>query len=251
MHTDPLFYAVAVPAVFILGLAKGGFAGLGMLAVPLMSLAVSPVEAAAIVLPILLVQDVVSVWAFRKTWDGRSIAILLPGAAVGILLGYLLAARVSTAAVELAVGLTSIAFGAVQLRKSLQAVREPRHVPDWVGVACGIGAGFTSQIAHAGGPPFQFYLMPKHLPRDVFIGTSSIFFAIVNWLKVPAYLALGQFTSRNLQTAAVLLPLAILTTLLGVWVIRRLSGPRFYQVMYVLLILVGARLVWSSAATGG
>ncbi|HZF14313.1 MAG TPA: sulfite exporter TauE/SafE family protein [Steroidobacteraceae bacterium] len=245
MHTDPLFYAVAVPAVIILGLAKGGLAGLGMLAVPLMSLVVSPVEAATIVLPILLVQDVVSVWAFRKAWDGRSLAIMLPGAAVGIGLGYLLAARVSTAAVEFAVGLTSIVFGLQQLWKTWRGALEPRHASDWIGVACGVGAGFTSQIAHAGGPPFQLYMLPKHLPRDVFVGTSAIFFAVVNWLKVPAYVALGQFTSQNLHTAAVLLPLAVASTIGGVWVIRRISGPRFYFAMYLLLVLVGARLTWS------
>ena len=248
MHTDLLFYAVAVPAVIILGLAKGGFAGLGMLAVPLMSLAVSPIEAATIVLPILLVQDVVSVWAFRKAWDGRSLAIMLPGSAVGIGLGYLLAARVSTAAVELAVGLTSVVFGLQQLWKSWRGPLEPKHASDWIGVACGVGAGFTSQIAHAGGPPFQLYMLPKHLPRDVFIGTSAIFFAIVNWLKVPAYVALGQFTSQNLHTAAALLPLAIASTIGGVWFIRRISGPRFYQAMYLLLLLVGAKLTWDGAA---
>ena len=251
MHTDLLFYAVAIPAVFILGLAKGGLAGIGMLAVPLMSLAVSPVEAATIVLPILLVQDVVSVWVFRKTWDRRSVAIMLPGAAVGITLGYLLAARVSTAAVELAVGMTSIAFGAQQLWKSRHAPLEGTSAKDWVGVACGVAVGFTSQIAHAGGPPFQIYMLPKRLPRDEFIGTSAIFFAIVNWLKVPAYVALGQFTRPNLLTAAALLPLAILATLAGVYVIRRISGATFYITLYIILMLVGVKLVWSGATALG
>jgi uncharacterized membrane protein YfcA len=176
---------------------------------------------------------------------------MLPGAVVGITLGYLLAARVSTAAVELAVGLTSIAFGAQQLWKSRHAPLEGTSARDWVGVACGIGVGFTSQIAHAGGPPFQIYMLPKRLPRDEFIGTSAIFFAIVNWLKVPAYLALGQFTRPNLLTAAVLLPLAILATLAGVYLIRRISGVTFYLTLYVILMLVGAKLVWSGAAALG
>ena len=251
MHTDPLFYAVALPAVLILGLAKGGLAGIGMLAVPLMSLAVSPVEAATIVLPILLVQDVVSVWVFRKSWDRRSVAIMLPGAVVGITLGYLLAARVSTAAVELAVGMTSIAFGAQQLWKSRHAPLQGTSAKDWVGAVCGVAVGFTSQIAHAGGPPFQIYMLPKRLPRDEFIGTSAIFFAIVNWLKVPAYVALGQFTRPNLLTAAVMLPVAILATLAGVYVIRRITGTAFYIILYAILMLVGARLVWSGASALG
>src|SRR3712207_9533089 len=95
MITDPLFYAVAVPAVTLLGLAKGGFSGLGMLSLPLMALVVSPVQAAAITLPILIVQDVVSVWAYRYTWDKRNVVILVVGAISGILTGYLLAAQVS------------------------------------------------------------------------------------------------------------------------------------------------------------
>lgn len=251
MHTDALFYVVAVPAVLILGLAKGGLAGIGMLAVPLMALAVSPVEAATIVLPILLVQDVVSVWVFRKSWNGRSLAILLPGAAVGIGIGYLLAARVSATAVEFAVGCTSVAFGVQQLWKSRHAPLEGTSARDWVGVVCGVAAGFTSQIAHAGGPPFQIYMLPKRLPRDEFIGTSAVFFAIVNWLKVPAYFALGQFTAVNLMTAAVLLPLAILATVLGVYVIRRVSGPKFYIALYLLLILMGLKLAWSGASADG
>ena len=110
MITDPVFYAAAVPAVTLMGLAKGGFSGLGLLSLPLMALVVSPVQSAAIMLPILVVQDVVTVWAYRHSWDARNLAILVPSAALGILLGYLLAAFVSDAAVTLSVGLVSISF---------------------------------------------------------------------------------------------------------------------------------------------
>ena len=109
MITDLTFYAAALPAVTLLGLAKGGFAGIGLLALPLLTLTISPLQAAAITLPILLVQDVVSVWAYRHTWDSRNLAILLPSATFGIVLGYVLAAQVSDAAVTLAVGAVSAA----------------------------------------------------------------------------------------------------------------------------------------------
>ncbi|HKH96646.1 MAG TPA: TSUP family transporter, partial [Beijerinckiaceae bacterium] len=108
MIQDPLFYIVAVPAVILLGLAKGGFAGIGMLSLPMMALVASPVRAAAILLPILVVQDAVSVWAYRGQWDRRNLAILIPGGVVGVVLGYLLAAWVSDAALSLAVGAMSI-----------------------------------------------------------------------------------------------------------------------------------------------
>jgi len=242
--TDPLFYAAAIPAVMLLGLAKGGFSGIGVLAVPLMTLVVSPVQAASITLPILMVQDAVSVWIFRRTWDGRSLYLLLPSALVGVVLGYLLAARVSAAAVELAIGLISIAFGVQQLLAQRHAAPRARHASNPIGFVSGVTAGFTSQIAHAGGVPFQIYMLPRRLERDVLIGTSAIFFGAVNWMKVPFYAALGQLTRSNVATSVVLFPLAVASTVIGAFLIRRVSGERFYTAMYVLLLGVGAKLTW-------
>lgn len=252
MLTDPVFYAFAAPAVILLGLAKGGFSGVGAMAVPLMALAAEPVQAASILLPILLVQDVVSVWAFRRTWDRAILVRMLPGAALGILLGYLLATRVPGGAVELAVGLISILFGTQRLwaeRAGAAVVRTPGSLP--FALLCGAASGFTSQIAHAGGPPFQMYALPRGLSRDVFIGTSAIFFAVVNWLKVPAYLALEQFGRQNLLTSAALLPLAIASTFAGVALVRRVSGQAFYRIIYLLLVAVGAKLAWDGVAALG
>ncbi|MBW3617242.1 MAG: sulfite exporter TauE/SafE family protein [Proteobacteria bacterium] len=251
MLTDPIFYLFAVPAVILLGLAKGGFAGVGAIAVPLMALAAPPIQAASVILPILLVQDVVSVWAFRRSWDRSILARMLPGAALGILLGYLLASRVPGGAVELAVGIISILFGVHRLwtERRGAVAGTPGSWP--FALICGVASGFTSQIAHAGGPPFQIYALARGLGRDVFIGTSAIFFAVVNWLKAPAYLALGQLTRENLLTSAVLLPLAIASTVAGVVLVRRVSGETFYRIIYVLLLLVGARLVWDGLTSLG
>jgi len=245
---DPLFYAAAVPAVTLMGLAKGGFSGLGMLSLPLMALVVSPVQAAAITLPILIVQDVVSVWAYRYTWDRRNVGLLLIGAVLGILAGYLLAAQVSDAAIKLAVGVISIAF-AVRRMVLEWGGREPKPTAADVprGIFWGWVTGFTSMIAHAGGPPFQIYVMPQRLPRDVFVGTGAILFALVNWIKVPPYLALGQFTAENMATAGALFPVAIASTWAGVLLVRRVSGQHFYTAVYVLLILVGGKLVYDGA----
>ena len=248
MITDPLFYAVAIPAVMLLGLAKGGFSGLGVLAVPIMALVISPVQAASITLPILIVQDIVSVWVFRRWWDGRSLVILIPSAIVGIAIGYLLAAYVSANAVELAIGVTSVAFGARQLWIRWHRITKPARSSDVAGIFWGTVSGFTSQIAHAGGLPFQIYMLPKKLDRDVLIGTSALYFASVNWLKVPVYFALGQFTRANLYTSFVLFPLAVASTIAGAWAIRRVSGDKFYVLMYVVLVAIGAKLTWSGAA---
>lgn len=245
MPDDLAFYLFAIPAVLLIGLAKGGFTGLGALGMPLMALGIDdPVKAAAILLPILIAQDVVGVLAFRKSWDGSVLAAMLPGAAVGIGLGWLLAARISSDAVMAALGAISILFGAYRL-----AVERGGRIvasstsPAWAGSLFGVAAGFTSQIAHAGGPPFQMWVMPRKLERDVFVGTSALFFAIVNWIKVPAYLALGQFTMENGLAAAALLPLAVLASLAGVKLVRRVPMERFYFIVYVLMIVAGGKLL--------
>lgn len=247
MLTDPLFYVLAVPAVILLGLAKGGFAGVGGLALPMLALVISPVQAAAILLPVLIMQDVVGVWAFRKEWDRGVLMLMIPAAVVGIVLGYLLAAKVSVEAVLAALGVIAIAFAAYRLWTSRGGrVVASRSASPIVGAVLGVAAGFTSQVAHAGQPPFQMYVLPKRLPPPVLVGTTAIFFAVINWLKVPPYLALGQFTRENLLTSAALMPLAIVSTLAGVWLIRRVHAEKFYTLIYALMILVGMQLLWKA-----
>ena len=250
MPDDPTFYLFAIPAVVLIGLAKGGFSGLGALGTPLMALGIAdPVRAAAILLPILIAQDVVGVIAFRRTWDRSVLRAMLPGAAVGIGLGYLLAARISTDAVMAALGGISILFGAYRLwAERGGGLEAASRSPGWVGGLFGVATGFTSQIAHAGGPPFQMWVLPRQLPRDVLVGTSAIFFALINWIKVPAYLALGQFTTANALATAALLPFAVLASLAGVKLVRHVSTARFYAIIYLLMILAGIKLLFDGLA---
>lgn len=244
MPSDIAFFLCASIAVILSGLAKGGFAGVGALAMPVMALAIDPVRGAAILLPILIVQDAVSVWAFRRTWDGTVLAVMLPGMAVGIVIAYLFAARVPETAVLGVLGFISILFGLHRLwmeRGGAAAV--PSGSPLWVGTLFGVASGFTSQIAHAGSPPFQMWVLPRHLPRDALVGTTAIAFATMNWMKVPAYAALGQFTRANLTVTAMLVPVALLATLAGVALVRRIDAARFYTLIYVLMVLLGIKLM--------
>ena len=238
------FFLFAIPAVILIGLAKGGFSGLGALGMPVMALGIDPVAGAAILLPILIVQDVVAVHAFRKSWDGRVLGIMLPGSIVGVALGYLLAAEVSSDAILAVLGAVSILFGIhrLWLERGGRIVASSNS-PAWVGSLFGVATGFTSQIAHAGGPPFQMWVMPRRLPRDVFVGTGAIFFAILNWIKVPAYVALGQFTTANALTTALLLPVAVLASFAGVKLVRKVPMERFYTIIYALMILAGCKLL--------
>ncbi|MBL8642694.1 MAG: sulfite exporter TauE/SafE family protein [Rhodospirillaceae bacterium] len=245
MITSASFYMAAIPAVALVGLSKGGFSGVGLLALPLLALVVSPVQAAAIMLPILLAQDAVSVYAYRASFDRLNLIRLVPGACIGIALGYLLAAYVSDAAVSLALGVISISFAVRQWWRSRGGAVPPQSQPGVVsGWFWGGVSGFTSMIAHAGGPPFQVYTLPQRMAPLVYAGTTSMFFATLNVIKVAPYFWLGQFTTENLATAAVLCPLAIVSTWAGVQLVRRVSADRFYIAIYALLFLVGAKLMW-------
>ncbi len=246
---DPVTLAVVALAVVLLGLAKGGLAGVGALATPLVALVLPPTIAAALLLPILIVQDVVSVWSFRKTWDGWIIGWMLPGAAIGIAAGYFYAERVDEAKLMAALGAITLAFGLYRLwvERGGRVVAASQS-PGWVGSLFGALTGFTSQIAHAGGPPFQMWVTPRRLPHLVFVGTSSILFALINWMKVPAYLALGAFPHEVLVAAVLLMPLAIGSTLLTVRWLKRVDGARFYVLIYVLMVLLGAKLLWDGLA---
>jgi uncharacterized protein len=244
LPTDPVFYSVVTLAVILVGLAKGGLSGLGATTMPLVALVMDPVRGAAMILPILIVQDVVGIWAYRKTWHKQTVIIMVMGAACGIFAGWALAAFVSTHAVQAMIGVIAIAFGLNRLLLDRGiGIKIKQTLPEFIGIFWGAIAGFTSQIAHAGGPPFQIWALTRNLERDVFVGTSCIFFGIINWMKVPAYLALGQFTQETLTLSALFLPVAIASTFAGVWIVRRMNAASFFTFIYLLMIGVGCELL--------
>lgn len=243
MIADPWFYALAVPAIMIAGISKGGFGGgLVVLAVPLMALVVAPQQAAAVMLPILMAMDVGAVWAYRRTWRRDLILFLLPAAVIGIVLGWASFGLLDASLVRLLLAVIALTF-----TLNYWFSRGPRTgqplLPDslWGGMWAAL-SGFTSFVAHAGGPPLNVYLLPKGLEKRLFVGTVSVFFAGVNWVKVVPYAMLGQFHSANLTTSLVLLPLAPIGIWLGLWMQKRVSDQVFYKVCYALLFITGLKL---------
>ncbi|MBX3579734.1 MAG: sulfite exporter TauE/SafE family protein [Rhizobiaceae bacterium] len=249
--SDPWFFAVAVPAVILVGLSKGGLGGaMGFVGVPLMSLAMSPVQAAAILLPILCVMDLVSLWTWRDFYDRALLVSMLPGAMLGIGLGWATAALVTADVVRLIVGVVAIVFVARWLYLTFRHGREHKTEPNGVlAAAWGSIAGFTSFVAHVGGPPFQVYALPLRLDPKVFTGTSVRFFTITNAVKLVPYFALGQFDATNLTASLVLLPIAPLGILAGAWVVRRMNPELFYAFSYATVAIIAVKLVWDGAAT--
>jgi uncharacterized protein len=241
--TDPVFYALAIPAVVALGLSKGGFAGIGQMATPLLALVMPPLEAAAIMLPIMILQDATAIWVYRKDWSGRILAIVVPGAMVGIAVAGSLAAHISNAAVRVFVGGITVAFVLYYWAGMLRVPRERAEAGVISGVFWGALSGFTSTLAQAGAPPYQIYVLAQRLPKMTFVGTSAIFFASMNWLKVIPYVALGQFSAKGLATSLVLVPLALLTNQLGFWLVRRTREEVFYKITMILMFLIGVALL--------
>ncbi len=246
MITDWHFYLAAIPAVMLQGMAKGGFSGMGGLSLPILCLVISPVQAVAIQLPILIAQDFVSVWAYRRNMDKTNFLYCLPGTMVGIAIGAVLATSVSPSAVQLMVGIIASSFVLISRPRKGQETTPAKPALLKAGVWSTV-AGFTSFIANAGGPPMQVYLMPQKLAPAVFAGTMSVLFGIVNWVKIGVLFALGQLSTPNLATSAALLPVAIAATFLGVFMVRRLSGAKFYPIIRTLTFMVGLKLIYDGA----
>lgn len=240
---DLYFWIIAVLAVFIVALSKSGLVGsLGLVAVPMLSLVMPARDAAGMMLPLLLVMDAIAIWTYRKDADWRILKIMLPGAFVGTLIGWALWTVVSDAMVLLFVGIITMIFildALLPLRKKLEGL--PPSKP-W-GMFWGGFAGFTSFISHTGGPPFQIYTLPQKLDPVRYSGTTAFFFAIVNSAKLIPYFFLGQLNVSNLTHAAILAPLAIVGVIIGVWLVRRISVKRFYQITYWLVFLLAIKLI--------
>lgn len=242
--SEPAVLAACAVAVILVGMAKGGFSGLGALGTPVAALALPPSTAAAILLPILIVQDVVSVWSFRHAWDKWIVSWMLPGAMLGIGIGWAIAASIDEKALMGVLGGITLLFGLYRLwiERGNRVVAASAS-PGWIGALFGVATGFTSQVAHAGGPPFQMWVTPRKLPHLTYAGTNSILFAAINWLKVPSYVMLGAFTHDVIVAALLLVPLAIITTLLSVRVVRVLKAERFYTIIYLLMVMLGGKLM--------
>jgi uncharacterized membrane protein YfcA len=244
---DPLFYLLAVPVVLIVGISKGGFGGgVGMIAVPLLSLAVPLPRAAAVLLPILCVMDLFAVRAYRGELSRPDLHRLIPGAITGIGLGAFAFGVFEERWLRVTVGAIAVAFSAdwaLGLSRSRGRPREARPPGAAAGTFWGLVAGFTSTLAHAGGPPVSLYLLPRRLHPTLYVGTTVVVFTIINYVKLIPYAWLGQLRADNLATSLVLLPLAPLGVRLGRWLHDRVDETGFYRIVYGLLLLTGLKLV--------
>ena len=244
---DPYFYAVTNPAVLLLGVSKSGFgAGFGSLAVPMMALAVTVPQAAAILMPVLLVMDLLGMAAFRNDFDRSLLKFLVPFGMLGIMMGTVLFKVLNAQTVAGLVGAFTLLFLAQRLLFPPQPGSAPP--PRWLGALLTTTSGFTSFIAHAGGPPVAAYVIPLKLTPLKFTATMAFFFFVVNLSKWIPYAWLGLLDGRNMATSLVLLPLAPVGVWVGVRLARRIEPTLFYRFIYTGMFLTGVKLLWDALA---
>ncbi len=241
---NPSFYLAGIPAASIFGVSKGGFGGgLGILSVPLLALVITPAQAASILLPVLCVIDMFGLRAYRNQWDADHLKRLLPGAVIGIVIGTCLFGYLSANFLRLLLGAIAILF---TLDFYLRYPRNPGQTSPLgigLGIAAGMCSGFTSFIAHAGGPPLNLYLLPQRMPQVRYVATTVLFFAVVNFLKLVPYAGLGLLQIENLEAAAILMPFAVAGFLCGIWLLHRIPARAFYHTCYLLVAITGGKLL--------
>jgi len=242
------FYAAATFGILLTGVFKGGFGGgPGGIAVALMSMFVAPADAAGIVLPILCAMDIFGLLAYRNNWSRHHVRVLIPGALLGIVLGALAFGVVPVEWVRLLIGLIAVTFTLNRWFDLAQRLGAKAGKPGpLVGFLSGATSGLTSTMAHAGGPPLLVYLLPQRMEKTIFVGTSVVFFAIVNYVKLIPYGLLGQLSTNNLGLSLLFAPLAPLGIWLGLRLERRIPEKPFYRLSYAILFATGCKLIYDS-----
>ena len=241
---NPVTILVIAFAVLLTGISKSGFAGaIGGITVPLMSLVISPLLAAALLLPILIIADVLSLRQWWGQHNVKHLTLLLPAALLGIVVGYVSFGWLDEAGLRLLLGVITLLFA---LNMLLKLVTQSRLTSSLAGRVLGALSGFTSFVAHAGGPPLNMYLLPQQLTKSQYLATAVVFFAVVNLLKLPAYLVLGQLNIALFGYAVLSLPLVWLGVKLGIVLQHKFSEKAFYQLISVSMLLLGLRLIYQA-----
>ena len=241
------YLILASLGALLIGMSKGGLPMVGMMSVPLLSLVMSPVKAAVLLLPLFVISDVVGVWLYRRQYSAPNLKILIPAGVMGVSIGWLTASMISDQTIKFIIGLVGVGF-CLQIWFRRGQSLEPQPANKVKGYFWGIVAGFTSFISHAGGPPFQIYMLPQKLPKAEFAGTATILFAIINLSKIVPYQNLSPYSQEDLMKAVVLVPMALLGTFVGAYLTRRINDVWFYKLVQTGLFLVSYKLIWDAVA---
>jgi uncharacterized protein len=247
-----LFWGLAALATFLVGASKGGLPGVGILGVPILAQVISPVVAAGILLPLYIISDWYGLWLYRKNYDAWNIKLMTFAACIGLGVGWATAQFNNDALVKLIVGLIGLWYTADLVWKNMRKAEiapRPADIPR--GIFWGSLAGFTSFVAHAGGTPYQMYMLPQKLDKMTYAGTATITFAIVNFLKLPPYWLLGQINTSSLMTGLYLAPLALFGAWAGFHLTKILPEKLFFRCVEIALFFVSLKLIYDALHSWG
>lgn len=249
MELNPNLLIILGVAVIILGLSKGGFAGIGMVSTPMVAAVMDPIAAAGLILPIMLVQDFVAVLLYRNHYDKTILLRLLPGGALGVIIAFVFASNVPAWTIKATLGFIALIFslwqGLVEIRGNTKLLINPKF-DKMTGLLAGVASGFSSAVAHAGTPPFQIYAMSKNISKEVYVGTSVMFFAALNLMKLPSYFALGLFNAQALKTSLYFIPLAITSSWLGAYLVKYIAPDHFRKLITIILFFIALLLIFQA-----
>jgi uncharacterized protein len=245
MTNDSTVFLIMIGVVtFLISLSKGGLGGmLGALATPMLALVMPANQVLGLLLPIMLLADMFAIALNWKKWNWRLVWLLLPGAVIGVTIGTSFIANVSASVLKIVLAVISLAFVVYKLfeKRILHSLRYQER--NWHGWLAGTTAGFASALAHNGGPPIIIYFMLLDVSTDVFIGTSVLFFAILNWVKVPYYMYIHLFDVQRLLHIAWVIPLVPFGAWFGRWISTKISKAVFDGIMVGLLALAALLLI--------
>ena len=246
MFNDSLILVIPAAVAFLIGLAKGGFGGmLGALAVPLMALVMPAREAIGVVLPILMFADVFAVASHWRKWNIKLVFLLIPGAILGVTIGTIFITNAPSDILRKFLGVIVLLFSIYKLLESRILKSIQYAGKNWHGIVFGTITGFSSSLAHTGGPPVSIYLLLQDIKPRMFIATSALFFMILNWIKVPFYLYANMFNFEILLSYTWLIPIVPLGVLVGRWFSVRVSKKVFEKIIVILLCVAGLMLLFT------
>jgi hypothetical protein len=240
-----IFYLMAALVMLLIGLSKGGLGGLmGAMATPLMALVMPADQVIGLLLPLLMLADIFAVASHWRKWRWRLVLLLLPGALIGVVIGTVFIENAPTHSLRVIIGVITLLFTIYKLLEARLKLSGRYQGRDWHGLLAGTVAGFASSVAHTGGPPVSIYLLLQDLTPRVFVATTALFFALLNWMKVPFYAAAGLFHFDQLARIVWLLPLLPLGVLAGRWLAVRINKAAFDRMITVLLALTALLLIF-------
>ena len=244
MEINLLFFFTVVPAIVLYGIAKSGLGGsMTLISIPLMTIVMPLNQALGIILPILIFSDFIATYKYRREFDLSTLKLMIPFAAIGIIIGSFTFSYFSEELLKFIIGLMGFIFAGHYffLKKNKKAKSQKNFIK---GGICSTIAGFTSFCVHAGGTPVSIYMLPLRMKKEIYVGTRIIFFTFVNLIKLPLYINLSMTNFDTFKQSAMLFPVAFLGILIGYRLIKIISENLFYNTLYILIFVSSSKLLY-------